>query len=283
MKRFLSELRAKFRVLSYLLELGSNPILLTKYFPGRTGRTSLALRYEPAAAGTALPVPPRELWLGYGHDEQSYVESGREDVVRMFATISRSAPGFEPSARPVLDLGCGGGRMIRHLVDCAARTEVWGLDLSAPHINWLKTHLNPPFRFALNTTVPHLPFADGYFGMIYCGSVFTHIDDFAESWFLEIRRVLGQGGILYCTLHDEHTLQALAEQPHHPLAHSLKDHSLLKPGIEPADITIIGQDATSNVFYRARYLRAFLDGLFEILAVNPQGYGYQTAWVMRKR
>ena len=27
----------------------------------------------------------------------------------MFATISRSAPGFEPSARPVLDLGCGGG------------------------------------------------------------------------------------------------------------------------------------------------------------------------------
>lgn len=282
MKRFLSGLKAKARVLRRLLELGENPIVLTKYFPGRDSRTGLALQYEPTAAGEALPVPPRDLWLGYGHDERSYLESGREDVARMLEAIARSAAGFDPGARPVLDLGCGGGRMIRHLGACAARTEVWGLDLSAPHINWLKTHLNPPFRFALNTTIPHLPFPDGYFGMVYCGSVFTHIDDFAESWFLEIRRVLGPGGILYCTLHDEHTLQSLAAQPHLPLARSLKDHSLLAPGIEPADITVIGQDAGSNVFYRARYLQAFLGPLFEILSVNPKAYGYQTAWIVRK-
>jgi SAM-dependent methyltransferase len=279
----LSALKARIRILLRLLELGENPILLTKYFPGRNARTGLALQYQPAPAGAALPVPPRDLWLGYGTDEKSYVESGREDVARMLEVIAKSDAGFDPGLRPILDLGCGGGRMIRHLENFAARTEVWGFDLSAPHINWLKTHLNPPFRFALNTTIPHLPFPDGHFGMVYCGSVFTHIDDFAESWFLEIRRVLGPGGILYCTVHDEHTLQVLATQPQHPLAQNLKDHSLLTPGVEPADITVIGQDAESNVFYRARYLQTFLGPLFEILSVNPQAYGYQTAWVLRKR
>ena len=282
MRRMLSALKARFRILLQLLELGENQILLTKYFPGRNARAGLALQYRPAA-GAALPVPPRDLWLGYGNDEQSYVESGREDVARMLEIIARSDAGFDPGARPILDLGCGGGRMIRHLADFAARTEVWGLDVSAPHINWLKTRLNPPFRFAVNTTLPHRPFPDGHFGLVYCGSVFTHIDDFAESWFLEIRRVLGRGGILYCTVHDEHTLQLLATQPQHPLARSLQGHSLLTPGIEPADITVIGQDAASNVFYRARYLQAFLGPLFEILSVTPQAYGYQTAWVLRKR
>lgn len=283
MRRMLSALKARFRILLQLLELGENQVLLTKYFPGRNARAGLALQYRPAASGAALPVPPRDLWLGYGNDEQSYVESGREDVARMLEVIARADAGFDPGARPILDLGCGGGRMIRHLADYAARTEVWGLDLSAPHINWLKTRLNPPFRFAVNTTIPHLPFPDGHFGLVYCGSVFTHIDDFAESWFLEIRRVLGRGGILYCTVHDEHTLQLLATQPQHPLARSLQGHSLLTPGMEPADITVIGQDAASNVFYRARYLQAFLGPLFEILSVTPQAYGYQTAWVLRKR
>lgn len=29
-----------------------------------------------------------------------------------------------------------------------------------------------------------LKFADGYFDVIYGGSVFTHIDDLADAWFL---------------------------------------------------------------------------------------------------
>lgn len=52
----------------------------------------------------------------------------------------------------------------------------------------------PSFRFVTTTTLPHLPFADGYFHMIHAGSVFTHIADLAEAWLLEIRRVLARAG-----------------------------------------------------------------------------------------
>jgi ubiquinone/menaquinone biosynthesis C-methylase UbiE len=70
---------------------------------------------------------------------------------------------------------------------------------------WANRHLRPPFRFVTPTTLPHLPFADGYFQMIYAGSVFTHIADLADAWLLELRRVLAPGGRAYLTFHDSHT------------------------------------------------------------------------------
>jgi ubiquinone/menaquinone biosynthesis C-methylase UbiE len=173
--------------------------------------------------------------------------------------------------------------MIRHLQSHAARAEMWGLDISAPHINWLKTHLSPPFYFAVNTTIPHLPFPDDYFGLVYCGSLFTHIDDLAETWFLEIRRTLLPGGLLYCTLHDEHTVAVLDKGPYHPLARVVRMAVLANGSESPPDILITGRDSDSNMFYHSRYLKPLLSRLFEIKAVAPSAYGYQSAWVLRKR
>jgi ubiquinone/menaquinone biosynthesis C-methylase UbiE len=48
----------------------------------------------------------------------------------------------------------------------------------------------------VNTILPHLPFEDRSFDVVYAGSVFTHIDDLAQTWFLELRRVLHAGGML---------------------------------------------------------------------------------------
>lgn len=189
----LSSLRQKLRVLARLIDQGENPVRFTKFIPGKARNADLTLNVELTKAGAALPVPPVALRLGYGSDDESYVASGANDVGKMLGSIASAAPGFRPGDRPILDLGCGAGRMIRHLLPYAGETEVWGVDISAPHINWLKTHLSPPFGFAVNTSIPHLTFSDGFFGLIYCGSVFTHIDDLAESWFLEIRRAGSRG------------------------------------------------------------------------------------------
>lgn len=283
MRAFLNTLRTRLRRLRNLADAAEDTVSFAKYIPGRHPGSGLVLRHQPANDATPLPVPPRELWLGYAEDEKGYVESGRIDVANMRTILE--AAGWTPrsSPGPVLDLGCGGGRMIRHLQDVAAIVPVWGMDISAPHINWLKTRLTPPFGFAVATTIPHLPFADRQLGLVYCGSVFTHIDDLAETWFMEVARILAPGGVFYCTLHDEHTREKLAAEPFHPLARVLRNHELSNPQAVGADIVVVGEDANSNVFYHGRYLRAMLAPLFEIVRIVPAAYGYQTAWVLRKR
>jgi SAM-dependent methyltransferase len=278
----LSSLRQKLRVLARLIDQGENPVRFTKYIPGKSRGVDLKLNMEARQPGEPLPVPPRALHLGYGSDDETYVASGQEDISKMIGAIAAAAPGFKLGERPILDLGCGAGRMIRHLASYAEATEVWGMDVSAPHINWLKTHLSPPFGFAVNTTLPHIPFADGFFSLIYCGSVFTHIDDMAESWFLETRRALCRGGILFCTIHDEHTLAILKRDSRHGLARVVANHPSLA-STNPADIVVIGNDMDSNVFYTGNYLKTFLEKSFNILARVPGAYGYQTALILQKR
>jgi len=45
-----------------------------------------------------------------------------------------------------------------------------------------------------------LPFEDSSFDLVYCGSVFTHVSDLADAWFLELRRILRKGGYAYINL-----------------------------------------------------------------------------------
>lgn len=279
----LHQLRTRIRRLLRLADAAETPVHFSKFIPSPRSPDGCSLYYRPTDADTPLPIPPKDLWLGYGHDEESYVSSGLADIKRMTEILRPLGFDLDAPTQPVLDLGCGGGRMIRHLRAVAKNIDVWGLDISAPHINWLKTRLSPPFRFAVNTTLPHLPFPDASFGLVYCGSVFTHIDDLAESWFLEVHRILAPGGFLYCTLHDEHSRDHLIANPDHPLARSLKNHPYLDPRSAPADIMITGQTSDSNVYYHSRYLTAMLSPMFEIAAVIPEASGCQTAWVLRRR
>ena len=280
----LSRLRTRLRRLLQLADATENPVVFTKYLRGRPPGTDLALHYMPAPGVERLPLPPPALWLGYGESEADYLDSGAKDVRVMTELLAGAGLDLMAPPAPVLELGCGGGRMLRHLLPATGSTEVWGLDISAPHIHWLRMHLSPPFHFAVNTTLPHLPFAEGYFSCVYCGSVFTHIDDFAEAWWLEIRRVLRPGGVLFCTLHDDDTRRLLQQQPHYPLARNLRSHpSYLTAGALLPDVLAIGEGNDSNVYYSNRWLHATLSRLFEIVRVVPGAYGYQSAWILRKR
>jgi SAM-dependent methyltransferase len=276
-------LRQALRFACSLGPYGANPIRYLKYLPSFSDASTYSLIYNPPHGEAPLPVPPRELWLGYGSSPEEYVNSGQQDVDKMLGILSGAGRSMTANRDPVLDLGCGGGRMIRHLDGFAAQCEIWGMDISAPHINWLKTNLSPPFNFAVNTTIPHLPFPDNYFGLVYCGSLFTHIDDLAEAWFLEVRRVLKPEGILFCTIHDEHSLEILSQQPRHPLADVMERNALSTDHAKNPDILVCGQDSDCNVFYKNRYLTHILSRSFEIRAVVPAAYGYQTAYVLAKK
>ncbi len=228
---------------------------------------------KPQRSGE-LPVPPQPMWHGYGKTPEEHLASGKRDVSKMLEILGPS--GLE--GERVLDFGCAAGRMLRHLVDTGA-SELWGTDVSARLIYWARQNLSPPMRFATTTTVPHLPFEDRYFGLIYAGSVFTHIEDLAEAWLLELRRVLTPQGRLYLTIHDEHTVQLFdTAAADNWLTKMLREDDFYTRYKHEHAMLVIGRGLVSQVFYRCSYFMETLKMLgFEVLSATPQAYGYQTA------
>jgi tetratricopeptide (TPR) repeat protein len=58
---------------------------------------------------------------------------------------------------------------------------------------------------------PGLPFADGFFSLIYAISVFTHLTDHATGWLLELHRTMADGGLLMLTFLGEGMIDLINE------------------------------------------------------------------------
>jgi SAM-dependent methyltransferase len=250
------------------------------FLPYKPG-LSFVIPKNTATAGddSRLPIPPEELWLGY-----NYPAHGEAHVRKMLEIARDSGFSFEKGDR-VLDFGCGAGRMIRHLKDLAGTCEIWGTDISAEHVYWCKQHLSPPFNFATTTKVPHLPFEDRSFRFIYCGSVFTHIDDLADAWLLELRRVLAPGGRLYLTIHDEHTVELFESGRYDStdLIRRLRTDETYYEAKESFGMLTVGRGNDAQVFYDADYFSKMLRPTFDILSVKREAYFYQTAFLLKRK
>jgi SAM-dependent methyltransferase len=110
---------------------------------------------------------------------------------------------------PILDFGCGCGRVLRHFADSGV--EVHGTDLNPKLVAWCRRRLRFA-TFASNGLCPPLAYDDGRFGLVYALSVFTHLPEtLQDAWMQELRRVLRPGGHLLLTTHGEHYLEELTE------------------------------------------------------------------------
>lgn len=234
-----------------------------------------------------LPVPPPELWEGYGETADEYLSMGREHVAVMERLLAQSGADLQNLTR-IFDFGCAAGRMLRFL---PRGHELWGADIKADTISWCEQNL--PFNFLAATTFPHLPFEDGYFDLVYAGSVFTHIIDLPDAWFLELRRVVRKGGYIFITIHDKHTLE---------LAYSKYGESkglawfveLLRRVDKEAQFS--SQDfgcfsfeggswggfPVPQVFYDADYLGRKWSRWARLLSTTEEAYGWQTALLFQK-
>jgi SAM-dependent methyltransferase len=290
--------RAGYRVVWPLLseKLGTNdgrvlanPWLSAKLLPLQEQSDHYVIASPECSAGGAasLPVPPRALWSGYGASEDEYLDGGRAHMDSMLTILRRAGMSPEAATR-VLDFGCAAGRMLR-FYPRTPESEVWGVDISAKHVVWCQNHLSPPFLFATTTTLPHLPFEDGYFQLIYSGSIFTHLTDLADAWLLELRRVSAREGYIYVTIHDRHTL-ALLSSPGWEWAAPLKrdvERIDARTGVLRRPYTAFAFDAVhshsqSQVFYDAEHLAKKWSRLVRVLSVTPMAYGYQTALLLQK-
>jgi len=273
-----------------------DPRLHDKFYPYEADQTSFILfkssRENPDSRNKELAVPPQDLWGGYGTTPEYFLNSGRVDVDRMNKILDSSGFRIQDGTR-LLDFGCGAGRMMRWLVDIADRCEVWGVDISARHIIWCQEHLSPPFKFAAVTTSPHLPFEDGYFDLIYCGSVFTHIADLADAWLLELKRIGRPGGRLYITVHDKHTADLIINHPEKVYSDGLPVDNGFRSSLLLYDkkqkfmslnfkMFTIARGPESQVFYDIDYLHEHWGRILNVLSITPEAYGYQTAIVLGK-
>ena len=244
--------------------------------PGQDYHLPRSAPNQPVHEEAALPIPPSELWLGY-----NYPAHGRLHVETMLDTVAAAGLAFAPGDR-LLDLGCGAGRMIRHLTPLAQTCEIWGADISAEHILWCQRNLSPPFHFLTSTKVPHLPFRDASFRFIYGGSLFTHIDDMARAWLLELRRLLRDDGFAYLTIHDEQTVRLFEAYQRPPaIVRQIMSAPSWAKARSDSDMFTIGRDAQSQVFYARDWFERMLAPMFEIVTVRPEAYFYQTALLIR--
>jgi len=231
-----------------------------------------------------LPIPPKELWLGYGQTNEVYLY-GKIQIDKMLEIIKASNFSLREGYR-ILDFGCGAGRMIRWLKPYAEMCEIWGTDISADHIYWANEYLKPPFNFATTTTIPHLPFPDGYFNLIYAGSVFTHIDDLADAWLLELRRILSNDGRLYITIQDNNSIKELDSAPVYKdtwIKKYMDENSFFTENKHNYGMIVNGRGPSSQVFYDRETFCKSIKTIYEVLSINDAAYGFQTGYLLKRK
>jgi len=261
------------------------------YYPeprSAAGYALFAMSPEDRDRPQADRVPPQGLRHYYGvkdgiyHDDL-YLASGLADARMMRRLLAQD--GFDPAGGRIMDFGCSAGRMTRHLADWAKAGEVWGVDLHAGAIHWAQAHLSPPFHFVTTSTAPHLPFEDNSFGLIFAGSVWTHIGALDDAWLLEMRRILRPGGRLYLTISDEDTL---AEVARIAPAHASNAHVAAldaETGMLSRDWTVFVTRSTpwlQRVVYRRGPWIDRIGRWMQVRHVRPGAYGWQTGVLLAK-
>ncbi len=270
-----------------MIKRWSKPPAFPTYFPYMPEASSYVLPRVGAVVSPVAdrPVPPKETWISdkYGKTADEYLASGKRDLQDMLDILDRAGVSLETSGH-ILEFGCGDGRMIRWLEHLAGDREVWGTDIDSGRIIWCKQNLSPPFHFITTTTVPHLPFEDRFFGFIYAGSVFTHIDDLADTWIAELRRVLRPGGKLFITVHLKNDIALLNDRYRDSgLARLLRSTREYDRFIDSDfDMFTIGRSSLSYVFYDIDYLRKGIEPIFRILSVTEEVRLYQNALLLER-
>lgn len=257
-------------------------------FPSHQGESEWAVpllesenTYE--GARTEFPIPPQDLWLAYGKKPEDYLKSGRSHCEIMFRLLDQT--GFaKENCKHAMDFGCAAARMLRHLPAIIGHeANLWGVDIRADFIAWCSQHLTPEMNFATTTIVPHLPFCERTFDLVFCGSVFSHIDDLAQAWLLELARVMKPGGRLYFTIHDENTVHRLkTRDKDHDLARKCSESSVYRESVDNFGMIVIGSRPTSLVFYSTEFLRRRIPPQFRMLNIVPNAYGYQSAVILER-
>lgn len=158
--------------------------------------------------GPPIP-PPEEIYLVTGAEDASWFLRSGEIHTRIIRDLLRKNGLVIEEFDSLLDFGCGCGRLIRHW-NTLERPAVYGTDYNPRLISWCEKNLDFA-RFRVNDLVGELKYESGKFDLVYAFSVFTHLTEDQQSfWIEELARVLRPGGHLLITTHGERFLEKLS-------------------------------------------------------------------------
>jgi SAM-dependent methyltransferase len=236
-----------------------------------TARGNRAFR----AAQPGFAVPPLSiLWDAQATtDLAEYKRSGEEAARLYWDLIAPHVQGASPTPARVCEWGCGPGRIIRHLPVLAAGNAVdfYGSDYNRASIEWCRTHL-PGITFLVNDLAPPLPVDDGFFDLIFCRSVFTHLSaSLHDRWIGELRRAVRPGGVVILTTHGDAYRVRLTKQE--------------RRRYDAGELVVRTLGAEGRKLYAAfhppTFVRTHLLNALSIVEHRP-GNGTQDIWVARR-
>jgi ubiquinone/menaquinone biosynthesis C-methylase UbiE len=118
--------------------------------------------------------------------------------------------GIKPG-QTILDFGCGCGRIIKWLMRGYPQAMFHGCDIDHEAIQWCLQHLSEA-AFHVNGRLPPLSYSSSSFDVIYCFSVFTHLNEaMQDAWLAELQRILKPNGILIVTVHGRNAAKRLSK------------------------------------------------------------------------
>jgi SAM-dependent methyltransferase len=146
-------------------------------------------RLDPMLAVLTDPARAADGW-----SEEEFFATGRTEVEATLEWIATL--GVKPVGGPVLDFGCGIGRITRALA--AQVGECTGVDIAPAMIERAQRGDGggPGCRYVLNERDDLALFGDGTFAMVYSRLVLQHVPPGPQRRYLaELLRVLAPGGI----------------------------------------------------------------------------------------
>lgn len=233
--------------------------------------------------GEPLPLPPPPERMGYSADDKEYLEWGRHDRDLIAREIETRMPGRGPIS--LMDFGCSSGRVLRHFY-WDQQNNGWllhGVDVQARPVEWMRQNFPREFCVYTGSTIPHLPFPDSTFDVIYGFSIFTHIKFQWDAWLLELRRVLRPGGLLIQTIHTEtawnyyrsHKNEAWVRERISPIIYESRDMNV--------DFFYYGDISVSQVFWKKETARKYWGRYFDVLDIkDPPQYSFQDWMICTK-
>lgn len=240
------------------------------------------------------PVPACQDREYYFPDQDlDYWMSGLRDYLRINQELAaEGAPLMDDNF--VFDFGGASGRVLRHF-----RAQMPGLrlalsDVNENHVQWVSRHLGEDIFAFQGTNIPALPIEDNTFDLVYAFSVFTHMDEWEDTWLAELRRILKPGGYAYFTVQTEDTWKLL--NPDHflyrHLLHNqpnLDDWTIAPELFEqpmPSDKVVFNFKNTvvynTCTFQSKAYIERVWGRFFEVKRILKCGSDFQDVVLLRK-